>query len=284
MLPISVVIPTYNQKTEFLISAIQSVFSQTLLPKELVIINDGGQNGFFDELIEEFSIDKPLSFNREYFLDDKSKTTVSNYFLKEFKVVFVDSTKNRGTAGALNLGLRYSSYDYISWLSSDDFFYPHFLEVHSSILESSKCLVSYSGWGEVTYNPNMELIGFGDYKPPFFQNNGNIPRLIKQEEFKQSLLSCLNAGSCVYNGCAFVLSRDIFDKVGQFNEEFILTQDFEMWLRVGQEFDVIMTPHILMCRRNHNNRTQDMYHEKEVLLMKNNEFKKMRDKFLYEKR
>ena len=86
-LKISVVIPTYNRS--FLVQrAIKSVLSQTLLPHEIIVIDDGST----DNTIE----------------------ILKNYPVK------VISQKNSGVSSARNLGIKNSSGNVIAFLDSDD--------------------------------------------------------------------------------------------------------------------------------------------------------------------
>lgn len=96
---VSIVIPVYNG-SNYLREAIDSALAQTYKNMEVIVVNDGSNDGGKTEEIA-----------KSY--DDKIR-----YFFKE----------NGGVASALNLGIREMTGDYFSWLSHDDVYLPNKLE------------------------------------------------------------------------------------------------------------------------------------------------------------
>lgn len=94
---ISLIIPVYNAR-RYLREAIGSVLSQSVMPREFIIVDDG-------------STDNSLEIARSY--GDSLK---------------VIAQPNRGTAGARNRGLAEASQPLIAFLDNDDRFVPHKLE------------------------------------------------------------------------------------------------------------------------------------------------------------
>lgn len=111
---ISVIIPFYSRK-DWLEEAIESVLEQTLLPDEIIVVNDG------------------------------SKEDISTIELKYInKVKFVYQT-NKGSASARNTGIKLSTGTYVAFLDSDDLWLPKKLEIQlkymkENDLEWSHCL------------------------------------------------------------------------------------------------------------------------------------------------
>ena len=95
---ISVVIPTYN-RYKVLQRALQSIYSQTLKPKEVIVIDDGST-------------------------DDTSK--IQNLF-PDIKYLY---QKNRGVSSARNLGIKNSTFEWIAFLDSDDEWHRDKLKEH----------------------------------------------------------------------------------------------------------------------------------------------------------
>jgi glycosyltransferase involved in cell wall biosynthesis len=90
---ISVVIPTYN-RCELLKRALISVFSQTLLPTEVVVIDDGSTDG-------------------------------TNAMIgTEFPEVIYYRQENLGVSSARNLGIQHTTGDWLAFLDSDDEWLP----------------------------------------------------------------------------------------------------------------------------------------------------------------
>ncbi|HEY8914890.1 MAG TPA: glycosyltransferase family 2 protein, partial [Chitinophaga sp.] len=92
---ISVIMPTYNQGS-FIVRAISSLLAQEHEHWELIIINDGSTD-YTEELLAEHRADKRIRYFKH--------------------------TANKGLGYCLNLGMRQASYNYISYLPSDDIFY-----------------------------------------------------------------------------------------------------------------------------------------------------------------
>lgn len=85
---LSVVIPSYN-RYEFLKRALDSVFAQTLLPKEVIVVDDGSEDAT-PKIQEEFP---------------------------QIKYIF---QTNQGVSKARNTGIAASSCEWIAFLDSDD--------------------------------------------------------------------------------------------------------------------------------------------------------------------
>ena len=96
---VSVIIPVYNG-WNYLKEAIESALAQTYGNKEVIVVNDGSQDG-----------GKTAEIARSY-------GNRIRYFEK----------RNGGVSSALNCGIRNMTGQYLSWLSHDDVYYPSKLE------------------------------------------------------------------------------------------------------------------------------------------------------------
>lgn len=105
---VSVVMPVFNTRTDFLKAAVQSVLSQTFINFELLIIDDGSA-AEISNILDEFRDSRIRRFRLE--------TT-------------------HGAAYARNIALKSARGEYIAFLDSDDLAYPSRLEVQYSYLES----------------------------------------------------------------------------------------------------------------------------------------------------
>lgn len=103
---ISVVVPTYNRR-DLLKRALLSVYSQTSLPAEVAVIDDGSTDGTEDMLLREFP--------------------QANYFYQE----------NRGVSAARNLGIQQSTGDWLAFLDSDDEWLPEKLAKQKAALSAN---------------------------------------------------------------------------------------------------------------------------------------------------
>ncbi|MCK9636992.1 MAG: glycosyltransferase family 2 protein [Methylobacter tundripaludum] len=99
----SVVIPSYNRR-DLLKRALLSVYSQTLLPTEVTVIDDGSNDGTEAMLRREFP--------------------KVNYYYQE----------NLGVSAARNLGIQQASGDWLAFLDSDDEWLPEKLAKQKAAL------------------------------------------------------------------------------------------------------------------------------------------------------
>lgn len=97
---ISVIVPIYNSE-KYLRNTIDSILNQTLDDFELILINDG-------------STDSSLSICKEYKKQDS-------------RIVLINQ-KNCGVSITRNNGLKIAKGEYISFIDSDDWIRPNFLE------------------------------------------------------------------------------------------------------------------------------------------------------------
>lgn len=116
--PVSVIVPCYNSENT-LTRAFDSILSQTILPKEIIFINDASTDGTA-KLLEKFRKDHP----------DLVKV--------------INFSTNRGVANARNAAWDASTQAYIAFLDSDDSW------------ESRKIEIQYD-W--MKKNPQISLCG-----------------------------------------------------------------------------------------------------------------------------
>ncbi|MFT5110766.1 MAG: glycosyltransferase involved in cell wall biosynthesis [Parasphingorhabdus sp.] len=106
---ISVVVPTFN-RLKLLQRALTSIFSQTLLPSEVLVVDDGSDDGTSDWINQ------------------------SNYDVRLL------TQKNLGVSAARNLGIRNASSNWIALLDSDDEWLPEKLTKQVASLSEKSVL------------------------------------------------------------------------------------------------------------------------------------------------
>src|SRR5690349_21108150 len=93
---VSIIIPTYNRR-ELVCEAIASVLAQSLKDFELIVVDDGSEDGTAEAV-------------------------------REFADVRYIWQLNRGVSAARNLGVTFSTGEWIAFLDSDDLWQPRKLE------------------------------------------------------------------------------------------------------------------------------------------------------------
>jgi glycosyltransferase involved in cell wall biosynthesis len=100
---ISVVCPTYNS-AEFILNTLRSVISQSSLPYELIIIDDG-------------STDNTISLIELFIKENRSILPIKLF-----------SQNHKGPGAARNFGINEASSGWIAFLDSDDLWFPNKIE------------------------------------------------------------------------------------------------------------------------------------------------------------
>ncbi|HVB34902.1 MAG TPA: glycosyltransferase family A protein [Patescibacteria group bacterium] len=113
---VSVLVPTYN-RAALLPESLESIFSQTVPPSQVIVINDGST--------------------------DDTRKVVESYGRK---IEYLEQQPNQGKSTALNLGMQRTTGDYVWIMDDDDIAFPDALERHLAILERNPQLgFTYSG-------------------------------------------------------------------------------------------------------------------------------------------
>lgn len=92
---VSVIVPFYNTKRDYLIQCIDSILTQSYKNLELLIINDGSTDPSLD-------------------------SECQNYKLKDVRVIYISNKINCGVSDFRNIGLNIAKGNFISFVDSDD--------------------------------------------------------------------------------------------------------------------------------------------------------------------
>lgn len=131
--------------------------------------------------------------------------------------------QNRGHSSARNTGIKAAQGDYIAFLDSDDLWLPEKLEVQMKIFDDSY---------------NVGLVGGGyEYIKSTGEEVVNKPRL--PPEFPR--YEDLAIGLFAFSGSSpiAICKKAVFDKVGLFDENLVLLEDWDMWIRISEHFKVV---------------------------------------------
>lgn len=140
----SVVILVYNSE-RYLEECITSVINQSYKNLEIILVNDG-------------STDKSLR--------------IYNSFAKKDSRIIVESQSNQGPGSARNCGVRKSSGNFVTFVDSDDFISPSFIESHMNQIITNNIQLTVSG---IKIFSNSKLLGeFNYYKDIINQRSNSI--------------------------------------------------------------------------------------------------------------
>ena len=132
----SVLISVYaREQSDYLRSALHSVFEQTVPPTEVVLVEDG-----------------PLTTELEAVITD---------FCEKYNTLkIVRLAKNMGLGNALNIGLSACTYDLVARMDSDDLSLPNRFEAQLKVFEENPEVSVVGGWISEFDNDPQSIISY----------------------------------------------------------------------------------------------------------------------------
>src|SRR5262245_45457469 len=155
------------------------------------------------------------------------------------RIVHVRNPTNMGLAAALNCCLDVARGRYFARMDSDDISMPTRLEEELALFTAGVGLVSC--WGYTVTADGQRIPPAED--PYLFTRIRVSNAAIRQNITQGNLLL----------GAASIFPRDVFERIGYFDEELALAEDYNYWLRILQHYEVAVVPKELYQRRHHAN-------------------------------
>ncbi len=218
------VIVIFLNASDFLQAAIESVLAQTYDHWELLLVDDGSNDG---------STEIAMSF--------ASKNSARIKYFEH------DGHQNLGMSAARNLGIRKAKGDYIAFLDADDYWLPNKLDVQTRILDSqpeagmlfgsTKYWFSWTGRPEDSqrdYVPSLRVRTQTLFHPPlllllFIQGKAEVP--------------------CT---CSILVRRAVAKKIGGFEDSFRgMYEDQAFYAKICLCTPVLATDDCLAWYRQH---------------------------------
>ncbi|OIN54155.1 glycosyltransferase [Pseudomonas costantinii] len=145
------------------------------------------------------------------------------------------SKGNGGVASALNFAIRKMTGDYFSWLSHDDLYFSEKISQQIAFLRTHDAArtVVYSDYSIFTDEKiaNAVCVSLPGVSSKYFRY-------------------WLTARSSLH-GCSLLIPRTVFEEVGDFNERFRTTQDYDLWFRAAEYYSFVHLPVVLVHTRSH---------------------------------
>lgn len=215
---VSIVIPVYNG-SDYLREAIDSALAQIYPNVEVIVVNDGSNDG------------------------GKARDICHSY---GNKIKYLEK-ENGGVATALNMGIRAANGKYISWLSHDDAYEPEKLSLQVPLMERFEA----EGRDVVVYSSFLLM----DATSVVF-NKVDMPDVLPSRFYEALLLNMVfetafSRRPFSVHGCSLLIPRAVFFEVGFFDENLPTTQDFDLWFKMIHKYDFIKTDGYLVRSRIH---------------------------------
>ncbi|HET6724738.1 MAG TPA: glycosyltransferase family 2 protein [Gammaproteobacteria bacterium] len=199
---VAVIIPAYNCGG-FIIQTLESLERQTVLPDEIVVVDDGSTDNTAD-LVRTFA--------------SRSHLPVS-----------LVSQENRGIAGARNTGVAHCSSTFIALLDGDDVFYPQFLErARCALVDHPELILCFSDRDVVTgegefIRRDLDEPRFREMKTSTFVDGVSV--------LTESPFFSLLPGNVIPIG-NLMFRKTAFEKAGGFDDELRAVEDKPFLMRL----------------------------------------------------
>lgn len=126
------------------------------------------------------------------------------------------SEDDSGPANAINKALRLARGEFVGWLNSDDLYAPGAVATAANYLSSHPEMVMVYGQAEHIDETGAWLAAYPTRSPP-----------VSPDTFQDGCFICQPS---------VFLRREVFDTVGLLDESLATAFDFELWMRLFQEF------------------------------------------------
>lgn len=209
---VSAIIPTYNS-ANYIIDALESVFSQTRPVDEIIVVDDGSTDNTFD-VIKRY--DKRISYIKQ---------------------------KNRGPAAARNKGILKAKGDYIAFLDSDDIWVEDKTMIQMDFFIENPDL-------DFVF---CDMVNFSEIKEdiaPEIRNKEVHDYFVSHATNLENIFECLIKESVIPTP-SIIFKRACIKRVGLFNEKLKIGEDLEYWLRASRTCRFGFVNAVLVKRRRH---------------------------------
>lgn len=186
---------------------------------------------------------------------DRSEA-IARFFAKEDqRIRYYKNETNLKLPRALNRGFSIARGDYLTWTSDDNYYRPEAIDKMVRELEETKAEFVFTAFSTI-------------------DENGYEIKVNRIEEDPVHLIWKYNiVGAC------FLYSREVYEKIGEYDPKYFLCEDYDYWLRVFSEFPVAYIDENLYAYRKHNGtltstRLEGQHEALEKVLLKNLENKK----------
>ena len=163
-------------------------------------------------------------------VDDGSTEETGDRLLQYGERLTVLTQRRGGVSAARNLGACRALGKYLAFLDSDDLWHPRKLQRQLDFMER---------------NPEVEICQTDEtwIRNGARVNPRNRHRKPSGDVFRASLELCLVSPSAV------MMRRELFERVGGFDESLPVCEDYDLWLRIARDTEILLIPEALVTKR-----------------------------------
>lgn len=165
---------------------------------------------------------------------DETEAVVEAFIKRDARIHYIRQNQNKGIASTRNNGVAQARGRYIAMLDSDDAWSsPEKLARQIAALEADPELGIVGTWLEII---NEKGVHTGD-RLSYAQDDAGIrAKQIYKNSFAQS---------------SVIFRKDAFEKAGGYDGRFIVTDDHDLWLKIGRSYRFATLPQYDLLYRRH---------------------------------
>ena len=140
------------------------------------------------------------------------------------------SQPNRGVSAARNLAARQARGIYLAFLDSDDLWLPHKLAIQTAFM---------------VLHPDVQICQAEEI---WIRNGVRVnPKVNHRKPSGDIFIPSLDL--CLVSPSAVMLTRELFEQVGGFDETLPVCEDYDLWLRIALDHSVALIDEPLVVKR-----------------------------------
>lgn len=171
---------------------------------------------FIAEAIESVQ-NQTYSIDEIIIVDDGSNDTTCS-ILKKFDVKVI-KTQNFGVSHARNLGIKEAKNDWVAFLDSDDLWMKEKIK---------KQVTLHKKYPDLLFSHTFER----------WEKNGKVAKYPKRLAKPFGFCFLDNISTCKIACSSVLVHKSIFEKVGYFDENLKVCEDYDLWLRITNTFEI----------------------------------------------
>ena len=163
-------------------------------------------------------------------VDDGSTDATATELAKLGSRLHLIRTGRGGVAAARNTGVGAAAGRYIAFLDSDDLWQPRKLARQTQFMEQ---------------HPEVQIC---QTEEVWVRNGVRVnPRAVHRKPSGDVFLRSLDL--CLVSPSAVMMTRQLFQEIGGFDETFPVCEDYDLWLRIAVEHPIVLLPEPLVIKR-----------------------------------
>ncbi|MDD7025943.1 MAG: glycosyltransferase [Lachnospiraceae bacterium] len=157
---------------------------------------------------------------------DRTYSVIEQYTKQDKRIHIIKNSINQKLPKALNIGFASANGEYLTWTSDDNLYKKNALEVMSK---------------ELDQRPEISLVYAGMTNIDEYENILSI-----QKQYPEKMLMFTNViGAC------FMYRKEVYKKLGEYDSQLFLVEDYDYWLRIFENYNIMMIKENLYYYRRH---------------------------------